>query len=279
MEASAYVSGRPHPRLAGLVLGYTGYRELSARPVRRREAPSGRCMLVLGLGPPIRLLGPAGPDVPTSFLAGMHDAPVITEFTGAQHGVQVDLTPLGVFTLLGRPMPELTNRAPRLDELGGARAGRAARAAGRRPRLGRALRPDRRRAAQRPGRRPGPGPMPRSPGPGAGWSAPAAGSGCASSPTGPGGAGGTCWSGSASQVGLAPKTAAPGAAVPAGGRTRSAPGTLADVAADCGYADHAHLVREFRALAGCTAHQYLAEWECSHSFKPGAARPRLRSAP
>jgi len=41
----------------------------------------------------------------------LHDTAIITEFTGHQHGVQVDLTPLGVFGLLGRPLPELINRA------------------------------------------------------------------------------------------------------------------------------------------------------------------------
>ncbi|MCE3554764.1 helix-turn-helix domain-containing protein [Pseudonocardia sp. RS11V-5] len=35
-----------------------------------------------------------------------------------QHGVQVDLTPLGVFVLLRRPTAELTGAVPALDELG-----------------------------------------------------------------------------------------------------------------------------------------------------------------
>jgi transcriptional regulator GlxA family with amidase domain len=34
---------------------------------------------------------------------------------------------------------------------------------------------------------------------------------------------------------------------------------LADLAADCGYFDQAHLAREFRALAGCPPSQWLAE--------------------
>jgi AraC-like DNA-binding protein len=72
------------------------------------------------------------------------------------------------------------------------------------------------------------------------------------------------------QVGLAPKPAArvlrfqraaelllpPG---PDGGSRARAARSVADVAATCGYADHAHLVREFRTLAGCTPTEYLAE--------------------
>ena len=34
---------------------------------------------------------------------------------------------------------------------------------------------------------------------------------------------------------------------------------LADLAADCGYFDQAHLAREFRVLAGCPPSQWLAE--------------------
>lgn len=91
-------------------------------PLRRRQAPTGSCTLILGFGGPIRLHGPAGPMIPTSFLAGMHLDAVITEFTGHQQGVQVDLTPLGTFQLLRRSLPELTNRTLQLDELAVPRA-------------------------------------------------------------------------------------------------------------------------------------------------------------
>ncbi|MPZ94654.1 MAG: helix-turn-helix domain-containing protein [Propionibacteriales bacterium] len=44
------------------------------------------------------------------------------------------------------------------------------------------------------------------------------------------------------------------------GRLRSSPHQrLADVAADCGYADQAHMTREWRGLAGCPPSTWLAE--------------------
>ena len=54
---------------------------------------------------------------------------------------------------------------------------------------------------------------------------------------------------------------------------------LADLAADCGYFDQAHLAREFRALAGCPPSQWLAEefrnvqagaWPDGESWPDGA---------
>ena len=46
---------------------------------------------------------------------------------------------------------------------------------------------------------------------------------------------------------------------------------IADVAAATGYADHAHLDREFRALAGCTPTAWLREQEFPDVQEPAAS--------
>ncbi|MFC5994063.1 helix-turn-helix domain-containing protein [Pseudonocardia hispaniensis] len=254
-----YVRARPHRALARLVLGYSGYREFSPAPLRRRQAPVGSCALILSFGDPIRLDGPAGPLVPRSFLAGMHDAAVLTEFTGAQHGVQVDLTPLGVFTLLRRPMSELTNRTARLDELGDAElAALPARLAEDRDWAQRFARLDRflaeRLLDERAAR--------HDPEVAWAWSELVRRDGAVpvaalAAETG--------WSRRhllnrfRDQIGLAPKPAARVLRFSRATRLLVAGSDAASVAATCGYADQSHLVREFRALAGCTPGQYRAE--------------------
>jgi AraC-like DNA-binding protein len=269
-----YTPGRPHPALAGYVLRYLGYREHSRTPVLRRQAAAASCTLIISFGPRLRLHGPAGPLAPASFLAGMHDAPVRTEFVGLQHGVQVDLGPLGAYALLGRPLSDLTNATPQLTELDvpelAGLPGRLAEAPGWRERF--ALIDDallRRLDAST-----------ARPDPEVAWAWRRL--------VADGGrvevhelAAATGWSRRhlltrfRRQVGLGPKTAArvlrfqraarllapAGVHGPGPSDTASVPvRSIADVAAACGYADHAHLVREFRALAGCTPTEYLVEW-------------------
>ena len=114
------VSGDPDPRLRDAVVDYTGYRERSAGPLRRRELPAPGVVLIFDFGPTLRFLDPAGEAVtalhPPGFLAGMHDTTVLTETVGAQSGLHVNLTPLGARRLLGMPMAELANRVVGVDE-------------------------------------------------------------------------------------------------------------------------------------------------------------------
>ncbi len=89
----------PAPRLRSHVRSYCGYVERGTRPFRRRELPSGDVVLILGLGPPIRV-----DDRPrTSFVAGLHGKHALTEHDGVQEGLQVNLTPLGALSLFGPP--------------------------------------------------------------------------------------------------------------------------------------------------------------------------------
>jgi AraC-like DNA-binding protein len=117
------VEAAPDPRLRGHVLSYCSYREETTSFVRRRELPGVRVVLIINLGEPIRVLAP-GPhagwsDQPEGFLAGLHDTYALTETGGSQAGVQVDLTPIGAYLLLGLPMHELSQRVVTLEEMFG----------------------------------------------------------------------------------------------------------------------------------------------------------------
>jgi AraC-like DNA-binding protein len=117
------VHGTPDPRLRGYVLSYCSYDELTSSFARRRELPGARVVLIVNLGEPIRVLpraaGAGWSDQPDGFFAGLHDTYALTETSGSQRGVQVDLTPIGAHLLLGLPMHELAHRVVTLDELFG----------------------------------------------------------------------------------------------------------------------------------------------------------------
>jgi AraC-like DNA-binding protein len=105
------------PRLRGLVRNYTGYVERSAKPLCRREVPSGDVTLILS--PDTTLSLPDGRH--SSFVAALHDSHTLVEHDGRQEGIEVHLTPLGARALFGLPMHELTNRVVELDDLLGRR--------------------------------------------------------------------------------------------------------------------------------------------------------------
>ncbi|GLZ49199.1 AraC family transcriptional regulator [Actinomycetospora sp. NBRC 106375] len=265
----AHLPQRAPAGLAGVVTGMAGYDErASAAPVVRRETPTGGCTLILAWGDPLRVEGPAGPLWQRAFLAGLDDGWARTAFTGHQRGVQVDLTPLGAARLLGRDGVELARHAPPLDDLGvpalTALPDRLAETATWDARFARVAATLRDLLADN---RFDPDPEVAH-----AWSRLHAARGRV--PVGHLAAE-TGWSRRHlltrfhRQVGLAPTVTgrvlrfrhatellAPGtgpARVPTDRR-------ITDVAAAAGYADHSHLVREFRDLAGCTPGEFLREW-------------------
>lgn len=255
-----YVPAQPPAALRRHVLRYLGYRERSTAPVRRRQAPAAGIALILGFHP-LSLSGPLiGTGAAAAFVGGLSDSWVLTEFTGPQAGIQVDLTPAALFTLLGgRTVGD--GAVPALDRLEdpelAALPERLAAAPdwGRRFALVTDLLADRLLDVR--ARRPAPEVAHA-------WDRLAASAGAVPVTTL---AAETGWSRRhlqarfAGQMGLSPRTA--GRVLRFAGASRLVGGSrtpLAEVAATCGYADQAHLSREFRALAGTTPSAFRAEW-------------------
>ncbi|KAB2352802.1 helix-turn-helix transcriptional regulator [Actinomadura rudentiformis] len=85
-----------------------------------RTLPTRHTVIIVNLGPPLHLHVPdpaAPPAVYDSFIAGMHDGHGMYEHEGGQRGIQLDVTPLGAYTLLGVPMGHLTNLAVDLADV------------------------------------------------------------------------------------------------------------------------------------------------------------------
>jgi AraC-like DNA-binding protein len=62
----------------------------------------------------------------TSFVAGVHDTPALTEHGGEGHGLEVYFSPLGARRFFGMPMGELTRQVVELEDLIGREAGELA---------------------------------------------------------------------------------------------------------------------------------------------------------
>jgi AraC-like DNA-binding protein len=108
------------PALAGLVARISGYREAARRPIRMTETASLIVPIIISFGEPFEIaLGrePRPDERLGSFTAGLTSGPVRVRSHGAAHCSQIDLTPLGAYRFFGRPMHELSERMVHLDDL------------------------------------------------------------------------------------------------------------------------------------------------------------------
>lgn len=111
----------PTGALSGHVREIQGYVE-RAGPLRRRHPATTDVALILSLGAPFRMLDPASGALLAErrcFLAGPSDGYAVVESGGDALCVQVDLAPLGAYRLTGVPMRELCRTAVELDDLFG----------------------------------------------------------------------------------------------------------------------------------------------------------------
>ncbi|MEO3385620.1 AraC family transcriptional regulator [Mesorhizobium sp. CAU 1741] len=112
----------PPPReLEGLVLDIALYRELSGTSIRQVETASLVVPLLIGFSDPFEIaLGraPTRDDGFHSFTAGLCLAPANIISAGACSCLEITLTPRGARRFFGMPMSELTERMVGLGDLG-----------------------------------------------------------------------------------------------------------------------------------------------------------------
>jgi AraC-like DNA-binding protein len=113
------VLAEPDPRLRPHVLSYCGYEEETVAFSRRREVATAQAVLILGFGAPIEVWFPRlGERMrAAAFVSGPSDSHALVDSFGSQRGVQIDLTPLGAYLLLGLPMREVSNRTVALADV------------------------------------------------------------------------------------------------------------------------------------------------------------------
>lgn len=279
----------PAPALRPYIAGYCGYRQDGVPPMRHRGMPSPFLTLIFTLDDPLTVEAHPDPrQAPGRYdalLGGLHTTSALITHGGRQSGVQVALSPLGARALLRLPAGELANADIPADAVLGRLADEV------RARLRDA--PDWRqrfavldRVLWRYARPEGavPPQVARA------WELLLRSRGTVSASELARDVG---WSGRhlagrfRTEIGLSPKAAArvirfdrarrllavracdrgedgpagpDGAAgQPPGPYGANRPNGLADLAAECGYFDQAHLAREFRCLAGCSPSRWLAE--------------------
>ncbi|MBR0812504.1 AraC family transcriptional regulator [Bradyrhizobium diazoefficiens] len=121
MGAPPDVVRRPaSPLLAQLVSSISFYRERGLGLVAFRHAAPLALPLLVNLGTPFCIaLGhhPDSADARSSFAAGLFPGPVMIESDGRAECVQVDFTPLGAYRFFGGAVPDLTARMVGLDDI------------------------------------------------------------------------------------------------------------------------------------------------------------------
>ncbi|BCJ41616.1 AraC family transcriptional regulator [Actinoplanes ianthinogenes] len=106
-----YAQGRPAPPLRGQVAFYSGYRQRGLPPGRHRGLPSPYLTLIFTMDEPLVIAEhPDARQAPGAYgalLGGLHLRPATITHDGRQSGVQVALHPHGCRELLGLPAGDL----------------------------------------------------------------------------------------------------------------------------------------------------------------------------
>ena len=114
----SYAEHRPsEPVRSLLTRNYVSFTQAAGDGVRFLATPTPTVTVIVNTGA-------AFGGLPVAFVAGLSDAADVVDQTGAIECLDLKLTPLGAYTLLGAPMSELTNQVTDLADVLGADAAR-----------------------------------------------------------------------------------------------------------------------------------------------------------
>lgn len=109
----------PAPDLAGLVLGYQGYAEHGGPVLSQREVATTVIPVIVNFGPRFRVSPAHGEERDLqSFVAGLGCGHATVTATGASRCMQIDLTPPGAYRFFARSVREFAGELVALDDLG-----------------------------------------------------------------------------------------------------------------------------------------------------------------
>jgi AraC-like DNA-binding protein len=253
---------RPHPLLRGLVTDYHGYHHVGDPPGVHHGLPGDDLTVVVAFDEPLDVAWWGREDTRGrhwSMVSGLHDAPAAIRHDGFQHGVQLGLRPEGARAILGLPAGALARTLVPMSELLGRLADRLHEELSAAPtwrerfdsldRCLLALVGHREAAPIRPE-------LLRA------WHLVVGSGGTARVADV---ARDTGWSrrhltsSFTGEFGLSPKQLARVVRLQQARSLVLAGRPLGDVAVSAGYADQAHLTREWRALAGCTPGEWIRD--------------------
>jgi AraC-like DNA-binding protein len=124
---ASHAVAQPAAPLRRFVYRYTGYRYSGVTPGVHRGLPAPYLAMILSLGAPTRVTRMSHPEQPPDafmgLVGGLHTQPAEITHNGSMSGLQLDITPAGARSLLGLPSGELGALTVSLDDILGPEAG------------------------------------------------------------------------------------------------------------------------------------------------------------
>lgn len=114
------VTRSPHPRLRPFVAEYVGYRMSGLAPGTYVGLPSRWLTFIVAFDDPVDVStdpGQADRERYWGMLAGLHARPAIVHHEGDQYGIELAVSPQGASALFGLPAAELASTQVHLDQV------------------------------------------------------------------------------------------------------------------------------------------------------------------